>query len=815
MSDLRELIAKLKPYLRPYLESMGVRIRKDGRFICPSPEKHDSDPSANFVPGSNNTAFWCHGCKSGGDTLLAANWLEGLPLKGPEFIHKTVYGLARRFGIPFEPKEMSERDLQILRLTQIYEDAFTTLQSFWENRVHIEARGWPAHLCYQRGVATVTSWQDFLARLQSLRKYSKAELDSAGIKPAYFHQESITFTLFDIYGSPVGFAVRDMRHGKVDGVQKYMNIHNNLVYDKRSLVYGLDRARHEQGPLNVVEGYADVMTAYTVGIWGTVAICGSKPTAEQIAKIEEVDKRDLVLALDHDVKKMPDGRPTGQGRTEDFLNEYVRGRRGVRVQVVDWSAVSPNGKMDMDTLLMDQIKRGLSTDEARRFWYQMPKVESFDWQLKILAEDMEPDAVVERMLPIIAAEPVHARQDRLVGRLATHTDIRRVAIERDLDALLDLKSRETRDTVQRITSKAMRDVQIATPEEAAQILQDAHSQVTTVVSTAGQGKMDLGSSLDMAQEVVAGFRKADPKMIGLKTGFPVFDKYMNGLCPGMWVFGGYPGHSKSSGVAQLSWNTACLNPDGITLVMTIDDSLEEWLAKYIALQTGFDIGHCVHPQRFLAGDKEKMARYEKAVANLMSLIERGRLEVRDATVGTTSFVLQKWVEGVRRRYPEKRIAVWLDNFHCLSDPGSDERSRFSAASKRIKLMSRLYDCFVGITAELVKNEDRQRPTKRMLKETGTIEYDATGIIMVHSELDADPDTTEVWHDPSVRDPERARKPIIKWYVDKNKNLYGVYKGVVRVQFNPSCSQLMQVENAPVALGNVLEAKHERKGLGWE
>jgi replicative DNA helicase len=815
-SDLRELIEKLKPFLRQYLETMGVRIRSDGKFICPSPAKHDADPSAGFLPQSNESQAHCFGCKANFDILTAANWLEGLPLKGKEFIHKTVYGLAKRFGIPFDLKDLSERDAEMLRLSQMYRDAFETLRSFWENRTHLDARGWLPHLCYEMGVATVTSWDDFLARLQSIRKYSKVELRNAGVKPAYFHPEAVTFTLFDTHGSPVGFAVRDMRFGKVDGVSKYMNTHSTLLYDKRRLVYGLHRARHESGPANIVEGYADVMSAFTFGLFNTVAVCSSTPTMEQIAGLEEAGKRDLILSLDHDVKKMPDGRPTGQGKTEDFLNKYVRGRRSVRVRITDWSAVSPNGKMDLDTFLMGQSKKGLVPEAVARSWHQIPKVDSFDWQLGILPLDMEPDQVAERMLPIIAAEPVHARQELLLNKLVGRTSIRREALERDLDAMLDLRAQQTRDRVRKVTSQAYKSLQVATPEEALQILQEAGTQVSGIVNSTDAGKQDIGSSIDQAQSVLNRFKTAGKKVIGLKVGFPTFDENMNGLCPGLWVFGGWPGHGKSSGFAQLSWNAACLNEDALILVMTIDDTLEEWLAKYIALQTGFNIGHCVQPERYLAHDENLMKSYDQAVANITHLMSSGRLEVRDATSGTTTFALQKWVEQARKRNPDKKIAVWLDNFHCLTDPGiaKDPRIGYSAASKRIQNLADTKNCFIGVTAELRKKENRARPVKDDLKETGTLEYDAKGIALVHNDLEVHPETTQIWLDPSCHPPEN-KKPILHWYIDKNKNLYGVFKGTIKVQFNPCCSQLQEREDRVPRPGGLLQAQPDRPTNKWE
>jgi len=795
--DLTELINKVKPFLRQYLQHTGVKIRGDGHFICPSPEQHDTDPSAHFVPGSNDTVAYCFGCKTSMDVFTVANWREGLPLRGPEFIHKTVYGLAKRFGIPFDATKMSERTYEILNLRQIYSDAYEALRGFWENRKFVQERGWPEHLCYTMGVATVTSWDQFIQYLQSIRKYSKSELKHAGIRPQYFNPEAITFTIFDDYGDPVGFAARDTRYSKESKSPKYINTHANLVYNKSRIVYGLHRARQETGPTVVVEGYADVMTAYTYGLYNTVAVCSAKPTAEQIAALEEAGKRDLVIALDYDVKPGPDGRPTGQGRTEDFLDEYVRNRRSVRLRVLDWKAVSPNGKLDMDAYLQSLGRKGMQAEEVRRAWYNVPKVEGFDWRMSQIPSEQPPDEVVQQMIPIIAAEPVHAKQEALLTRLGDRTGIRRAALERDLDAALDLKHRKVRDQVQHVTSKIAKDMRLATPEEAEQILQDAHTKVRSIVE-GSRTSLDIGTSLERTVEILDTFAKTAPPdgMVGLKTSFPVFDKHMNGLCNGLWIFGGFASAGKTSTCAQLSWNALMLNQDAIVLVMTLDDSLEEFLAKYMAMITGFPIRKVVSPGEDILSNPKAKAIYDAAREQITTMISRGRLEVRDAGMGTTTNHLERWVDQVRKRNPDKRIAVWLDNFHCLTDRdvSKNEEVRLKRMCKRIKTLADTHRCFIGMTVELGKNEERQRPTLKGLKGTGSFEYDAKGVILVHNPLQTNRESPEFWTDKNISDPHKAKKPYLFWYVDKNKNLYGVWLGRARIMFDPECCRMQEVSD---------------------
>ena len=791
------VVRALKPYLRQYLEQSGVKVSKTGKFICPSPEKHDKDPSASMIPGSNDCLFKCFGCGQIGDIYTVANWKEGLPLRGKEFITKTVYGLARRFGLAFQPTDISEQDIEVLNLYQIYEDSYSTLRTYWSNRVHTAERGWSEGLCHQLGVCTVTSWADFLSRLKALRNYSKAELDAADIKPKLFNPEVITFTIFDEFGRPVGFAARDTRYGKTTGIAKYTNTSTNAVYHKGRILYGFHVAKQQPGPLIIVEGYADVLTAMTHGIYGTAAVCGSTPTPEQIDLIETNNKRDIILTLDFDTKKGSDGKPTGQAKTERFINEYVKGRKNMRLRITDWLSTKPTDKVDLDSYLLGLRARGLNVEETVRAWDQVPKLDSFDWRLRNFPEDIAPDVMTQEMIPIIAMEPVHVKQESLLQILSTRTNIRIEALQRDLDSILDLQTKEVTEGVKGVTNRLLQRLRYASPEEAEDILQEAHKDVKQIVEGTTKAKMDIGSSIDAVASALDLFsNRKDTGLVGVKTGIPVFDEKMSGLCSGMWIFGGFSHAGKTGTCAQLSWNILTLNEDAIVAVMTLDDTTAEFTARYMAIQTGLHIGQAVYPDRYVFNDPVRTALYQKSSTSIKDYAASGRLDIRDASIATNSTALVKWLETIRKRYPNKKIIAFLDNFHNLSDAGDSDTVRFSRASKKIKNMTAALDVCMILTAELGKNQDRENPTRKMLKDTGTLEYDAKGIIMVHNDLIINEQSQKFWTDPTEVDPKIARKPILEWNIEKNKNLYGVYTGTVLMQFDPPRSRIVQYVTAP-------------------
>ena len=104
--------------------------------------------------------------------------------------------------------------------------------------------------------------------------------------------------IFDSQGRAAGFAGRSL-----DGSEpKYINSPDSPIYRKRSVLYGLHRARsairRERSGI-LFEGYFDCLSAWQAGIAGAVAVCGTALTPGH-AKLLAAQTRDVVLAFDAD-----------------------------------------------------------------------------------------------------------------------------------------------------------------------------------------------------------------------------------------------------------------------------------------------------------------------------------------------------------------------------------------------------------------------------------------------------------------------------------------------------------------------------------
>ncbi|MGI8475285.1 MAG: DNA primase, partial [Thermomicrobiales bacterium] len=108
----------------------------------------------------------------------------------------------------------------------------------------------------------------------------------------------LLFPIKDRDGRTVGFGGRALG----DAQPKYLNSPQTPVFDKSTLLYGLDLAKdaiRKADRVVIVEGYMDVIAAHQFGHANVVAAMGTAVTEAQIGLVKRLTKR-IALALDAD-----------------------------------------------------------------------------------------------------------------------------------------------------------------------------------------------------------------------------------------------------------------------------------------------------------------------------------------------------------------------------------------------------------------------------------------------------------------------------------------------------------------------------------
>ncbi len=156
------------------------------------------------------------------------------------------------------------------------------------------------------GIGLALKKHDMLTSLLTNKKFDMNMLMKSGLVvrnergylDSYYNR--IMFPLWDITGKVVGFSGR-IYNGEKDA-PKYINSKESEIFKKGELLYNYHRAKDEARKENkviIMEGFMDVIRAYTIGLKNVVAMMGTAVTKEQALLIKRMAK-DVILCFDGD-----------------------------------------------------------------------------------------------------------------------------------------------------------------------------------------------------------------------------------------------------------------------------------------------------------------------------------------------------------------------------------------------------------------------------------------------------------------------------------------------------------------------------------
>jgi DNA primase len=286
-----------------------VTLQKAGRnfkALCPfHSEKH---PSFFVFPAQQS--WHCFGaCGTGGDIFAFVMKKEGIDFG------QALRLLAQRGGINLGPREASSKveDEKKERLFQINEAATEYYHRLLSSTKAGEAaRNYLAKRKVKRETIkefrlgfSPDAWEIIKNYLVG-KGYTEKELVEAGLiiekeeGGSYDRfRNRLMFPICDIQGRVTGFGARVLD----DSLPKYINSPQTFIFDKSSILYGIDKAKsaiRKKSLVIIVEGYMDVLTAHQHGWQNVVASMGTSLTGKQVEGIKRLTNN-ITLALDADL----------------------------------------------------------------------------------------------------------------------------------------------------------------------------------------------------------------------------------------------------------------------------------------------------------------------------------------------------------------------------------------------------------------------------------------------------------------------------------------------------------------------------------
>jgi len=286
-----------------------VPLKKAGRTykgLCP----FHSEKTPSFIVFPDSQSWHCFGaCGTGGDIFTFLMKRENLDFS------EALRILAARAGVQLEPvtpakaaeEEQEERLFAVnAAAAEYFHDLLVSSAQAEHARAYLEKRGvtpesWRA---FQLGYS-LNDWHALQNHLRG-RGFRHEDIAAAGLIIQREGGEGfydrfrgrLMFPIRDIRGRVIGFGGRSL-----DGSEpKYMNSPQSPIFDKGSVLYGIDLARgpiRQQNQAIIVEGYMDVIMAHQYGIANVVASMGTALTETQLRTLSRLTKR-FALALDSD-----------------------------------------------------------------------------------------------------------------------------------------------------------------------------------------------------------------------------------------------------------------------------------------------------------------------------------------------------------------------------------------------------------------------------------------------------------------------------------------------------------------------------------
>ncbi|MBR0261140.1 MAG: DNA primase [Selenomonadaceae bacterium] len=313
-TDLEEFVAKVSERTDIYsVVSRYVSLtQKGGRYwgCCP----FHSEKTASFCVSVDKGFFYCFGCGAGGNAFKFLSLIENVTY------FEAIKLQAQRLGIDLPTKRASPEEerrrreeknlLKINELAQdFYHECLINTARGEVGRKYLEARGITAETIetFKLGYAP-DEWEGLFNELIR-QKFTAPQLEAVGLvakrktSSGYYDRfrGRVMIPINNIFGQTVGFGGRVINSDNKE-TPKYLNTPETVLFNKRNLLFGLDKSNRlisTAGAAIVVEGYMDAVSLFSEGIKNVVATLGTAFTTEHAKLILRYAKK-IIFCYDSD-----------------------------------------------------------------------------------------------------------------------------------------------------------------------------------------------------------------------------------------------------------------------------------------------------------------------------------------------------------------------------------------------------------------------------------------------------------------------------------------------------------------------------------
>lgn len=439
IKEATDLVALVESYLP---------LRPRGRLLvalCP----FHAENSPSFTVYRDEQFFRCYGCGKTGDVFTWLMEREGLSFR------EAMEQLADQASVSLEGvwKGGMQRDPKapdpfeaLAEVAGFFQRALLAPEAGRLARDYLEQRGLgdaiaPWRLGYHPAPGA-------LSRFAREKQLPLDVLEEAGLlhngREKFAHR--LMFPIEDARGRIVGFGGRIVPgtpSAAEDGEfkpPKYLNSPESPIFKKRSVLFGLHRAKlAHQKRIVVMEGYTDVIACHLAGFCGAVASLGTAFTADHARTVERYASDGLVL--------MFDGDRAGVQAAERAARELVNSRLPVRIAMMGDADGTAKDPADVVVARPGEDPE-LVTERRARFADVLDGAE--DWVVvwfRLLRRRLDftqpanVEAAAEECAKLLELVETPVRRAALTEQMARHLAMPQHALERLLQRRLDQASK--------------------------------------------------------------------------------------------------------------------------------------------------------------------------------------------------------------------------------------------------------------------------------------------------------------------------------------------------------------------------------------
>ncbi|ATW77616.1 TPA: DNA primase [Staphylococcus aureus] len=316
------------------LVSEYVKLEKRGRNyigLCPF---HD-EKTPSFTVSEDKQICHCFGCKKGGNVFQFTQEIKDI-----SFV-EAVKELGDRVNVAVDIEatqsnsnvQIASDDLQMIEMHELIQEfyyyALTKTVEGEQALTYLQERGFTDALIKERGIGFAPDSSHFCHDFLQKKGYDIELAYETGL----LSRNEENFSYYDRFRNRIMFPLKNAQ-GRIVGYSgrtytgqepKYLNSPETPIFQKRKLLYNLDKARKSIRKLDeivLLEGFMDVIKSDTAGLKNVVATMGTQLSDEHITFIRKLTSN-ITLMFDGDFAGSEATLKTGQNLLQQGLNVFV------------------------------------------------------------------------------------------------------------------------------------------------------------------------------------------------------------------------------------------------------------------------------------------------------------------------------------------------------------------------------------------------------------------------------------------------------------------------------------------------------------